>query len=56
MDFGIPNDFVANVASTTTQGLSSMGGITALLGGLLLAFLVADVLIGMFLVKGSFDE
>jgi len=56
MDFGIPTNFVSNVASTTTSGLSSMGGVTELLTGLLLAFLVADILIGMFLVKGTFDE
>jgi len=56
MDFGIPSDFVATVASSTTAGLSSMGGVTELLAGLLIAFLVVDILIGAFLVKGSFDE
>ena len=56
MDFGIPANFVSSVASSTTVGLSSMGGISELLIGLLVAFLVFDILLGAMLAKGDFDK
>jgi len=56
MDFGIPSNFVATVASSTTTGLSSMSGITELLVGILIAFLVLDIILGLFLVKDGSKE
>lgn len=56
MDFGIPANFVSEVASSTTSGLSSMGSVTEIITGILLAFLVVDMILGALLVKGTFDE
>lgn len=56
MDFGIPSNFVSIVASTTSQGLESTSGISGLLFGVLLTFLILEIIIGMLLVKGDFDE
>lgn len=53
MDFGIPSNFVAEIASSTTAGLSATSDITAIITGLLLAFLVLDLILGIFLVKSD---
>jgi len=48
MNFGIPSDFNMTVASNTTAAIGSFGKPAELIIGILLAFLVINMIIAVF--------
>lgn len=51
MDINIPDDFVTQMASSTTSNMSGVGVYIALLLGVLLAFYILDTLVDLLYYK-----
>ena len=48
MTIDIPSNFVVNVASSSTSMLSSLGGVSTLIIGITLAFIILNLAISVF--------
>lgn len=45
MDLSVPNNFLSNVGSTSTEMIGNLGGVSALIIGIFLAFLVLEIVL-----------
>jgi hypothetical protein len=56
MNIPIPGNFVSTVASSTTTMIGSLGSVSTLIIGLLLAFLVLELVLRVLSPRSSSDE